>query len=274
MLVREHDGSLWRIQDGEDSDGSNTLRHGPAASRHGWSRGEGRYDLCYPKKELDLVNSFQVAYIDTEGTFRPERIQAIAERFEIGGYISMTEARGTTLLLKSSFLDGQLALDNIVVGRALNSDHRMSRITFQSLKLRSYPPSAEMELINILAAKFAEDPSYRLLIVDSIMALFRVDYSGRGELSERQQKLNQMLSRLTRISEEYNVAVFITNQVQADPGASSMFVRLDTAGLSSRSSWLSLTSLPCANRLEQTRRRSVDTVRKTYVPKLHLSGLY
>ena len=56
------------------------------------------------------------------------------------------------------------------------------------------------------------------------MALFRVDYSGRGELSERQQKLNQMLSRLTRISEEYNVAVFITNQVQADPGASSIFV--------------------------------------------------
>ena len=26
-------------------------------------------------------------------------------------------------------------------------------------------------------------------IVDSIMALFRVDFSGRGELSERQQKV-------------------------------------------------------------------------------------
>jgi meiotic recombination protein DMC1 len=81
-----------------------------------------------------------------------------------------------------------------------------------------------MDLITILAAKFAEDPAYRLLIVDSILALFRVDYSGRGELSERQQKLNQMLSRLTRISEEFNVAVFITNQVQADPGAAAMFV--------------------------------------------------
>jgi meiotic recombination protein DMC1 len=45
------------------------------------------------------------------------------------------------------------------------------------------------------------------------MALFRVDYSGRGELSERQQKLNQMLKRLSGISEEFNVAVFITNQV-------------------------------------------------------------
>ena len=45
------------------------------------------------------------------------------------------------------------------------------------------------------------------------MALFRVDYSGRGELSERQQKLNQMLKRLSGLSEEFNVAVFLTNQV-------------------------------------------------------------
>lgn len=38
-------------------------------------------------------------------------------------------------------------------------------------------------------------------IIDSIMALFRVDFSGRGELAERQQKLAQMLSRLQKISE-------------------------------------------------------------------------
>jgi meiotic recombination protein DMC1 len=53
------------------------------------------------------------------------------------------------------------------------------------------------------------------------MALFRTDFSGRGELSERQQKvhssalsgiprltalqLGQMLSKLTKLSEEYNV---------------------------------------------------------------------
>ncbi len=30
---------------------------------------------------------------------------------------------------------------------------------------------------------------YLVQIVDSIMALFRVDFSGRGELSERQQKV-------------------------------------------------------------------------------------
>lgn len=46
-------------------------------------------------------------------------------------------------------------------------------------------------------------------IIDSIMALFRVDFSGRGELAERQQKLAQMLSRLQKISEgKGNIARF------------------------------------------------------------------
>ena len=62
------------------------------------------------------------------------------------------------------------------------------------------------------------EDQYALLIVDSIMAPFRVDYSGRGELSERQQVLGRVLSRLQKISEQFNVAVFITNQVMADPG--------------------------------------------------------
>jgi meiotic recombination protein DMC1 len=56
------------------------------------------------------------------------------------------------------------------------------------------------------------------------MALFRVDYSGRGELADRQQKLAQMLSRLQKISEEYNVSVFVTNQMTADPGATMRLV--------------------------------------------------
>ncbi|RZF39374.1 hypothetical protein LSTR_LSTR000895 [Laodelphax striatellus] len=45
---------------------------------------------------------------------------------------------------------------------------------------------------------------FAVQIIDSIMALFRVDYSGRGELADRQQRLGQMMSRLQKISEEYN----------------------------------------------------------------------
>uniref|UniRef100_A0A668AX00 Meiotic recombination protein n=1 Tax=Myripristis murdjan TaxID=586833 RepID=A0A668AX00_9TELE len=82
----------------------------------------------------------------------------------------------------------------------------------------------KMELLDFVAAKFHEEGGvFKLLIIDSIMALFRVDFSGRGELAERQQKLAQMLSRLQKISEEYNVAVFVTNQMTADPGAGMTF---------------------------------------------------
>lgn len=122
-------------------------------------------------------------YVDTEGTFRPERIKPIAERFG---------------------LDSGAILDNILVARAYTHEH-------------------QAHLLSLVAAKMAED-QFSLLVVDSITALFRVDFSGRGELAERQQKLGKMMSQLIKIAEEFNVAVYITNQVVADPGGASMFV--------------------------------------------------
>lgn len=44
------------------------------------------------------------------------------------------------------------------------------------------------------------------------MALFRVDFSGRGELSARQQALGQTLSKLMKLAEQFNIAVLLTNQ--------------------------------------------------------------
>ncbi|KAK7122775.1 hypothetical protein R3I94_019774 [Phoxinus phoxinus] len=126
----------------------------------------------------------KVIYIDSENTFRPERLKDIADRFNV---------------------DHEAVLDNVLYARAYTSEH-------------------QMELLDFVAAKFHEEGGvFKLLIIDSIMALFRVDFSGRGELAERQQKLAQMLSRLQKISEEYNVAVFITNQMTADPGAGMTF---------------------------------------------------
>ncbi|KAK6520322.1 Meiotic recombination protein dmc1 [Arthrobotrys conoides] len=104
-------------------------------------------------------------------------------------------------------VDGDACLENILYARAVNSE-------------------VQMELIQKLAEPFASG-EYRLLVIDSIMACFRVDYSGRGELSERQQKLGQMLARLTTMAEEFNIAVYMTNQVQSDPGASALFAGAD-----------------------------------------------
>ena len=61
------------------------------------------------------------------------------------------------------------------------------------LYARAYTSEQPMELLDFVAAKFHEEPNiFKLLIVDSIMALFRVDFSGRGELAERQQQLAQV----------------------------------------------------------------------------------
>lgn len=45
------------------------------------------------------------------------------------------------------------------------------------------------------------------------MACFRVDYCGRGELADRQQKLNQFLSKLTHMAEEFNVCVLMVRSL-------------------------------------------------------------
>ena len=72
-------------------------------------------------------------------------------------------------------------------------------------------------------AKIAEDAEpYRLLIIDSIIGLLRCEFSGRGELAERQQKLAHHLRELVKTAQEFGVAVVLTNQVTADPG--NMFV--------------------------------------------------
>lgn len=143
--------------------------------------------LCVTAQLIETTTGEKgkVAFIDTEGTFRPNRLKEIAVRFG---------------------LDPEEALENVIFARAFNSEH-------------------QFDLLTSIAARFSSEPGkYRLLIVDSIISLFRTDYSGRGELSERQQKLGAMLARITRIAEEYNVAVFITNQMMSDPGASISFV--------------------------------------------------
>jgi DNA repair protein RadA len=128
-----------------------------------------------PKKDGGLDGT--AAYIDTENTFRPERIQ------------QMSSALG---------LDPKETLKNIHVGRAYNSDHQM--------------------LLAEKASELANEYGTKLVVVDSLTAHFRAEYTGRGTLAERQQKLNRLLHILQRrLSDPYNIAVVVTNQVMARP---------------------------------------------------------
>ena len=71
------------------------------------------------------------------------------------------------------------------------------------------------------------DSKFALLIVDSATALYRTDYSGRGELSARQMSLAKFLRHLQRMADEFGIAVVITNQVVAQVDGGAMFAGAD-----------------------------------------------
>jgi DNA repair protein RadA len=64
--------------------------------------------------------------------------------------------------------------------------------------------------------KSIEEYKAKLVIVDSIIALHRAEFTGRGTLADRQQRLI-MLHKLNRLAEVHNIAVVITNQVLSQP---------------------------------------------------------
>src|SRR3989344_4825469 len=106
-----------------------------------------------------------VVYIDTENTFRPERIKQLAEGVD---------------------LDPDEALEHIMVARAFNSDHQMLLT----------------EKVDTLVTE--QGKKVRLVVVDSLTSHFRAEFIGRGTLAERQQKLNRHMHMLSKLASSYN----------------------------------------------------------------------
>lgn len=67
--------------------------------------------------------------------------------------------------------------------------------------VKLYPESVLSTEISIVCDTFVIF-RYALLIVDSATALYRTDYSGRGELSARQMHLARFLRTLLRLADE------------------------------------------------------------------------
>ncbi|CAN0901220.1 DNA repair protein RAD51 homolog, partial [Linum grandiflorum] len=129
-------------------------------------------------------------YIDAEGTFRPQRLLQIADRYG---------------------LNGADVLENVAYARAYNTDHQ-SRLLLEAASMM-------VETRSILWFKYR----FALMIVDSATALYRTDFSGRGELSARQMHLAKFLRSLQKLADEFGVAVVITNQVVAQVDGSAIF---------------------------------------------------
>jgi DNA repair protein RadA len=119
----------------------------------------------------------KAVFIDTEGTFRPERIRQLAARHNA---------------------NPEKVLKNIFVARAFNSDHQIL-------------------LLDKITELIKNGEPIKIIVIDSLTAHFRAEFSGRGQLADRQQKLNKYLHNLMKLAEQHNVAVYVTNQVMANP---------------------------------------------------------
>lgn len=144
--------------------------------------GAGKSQLCHmlcinaqlPPQKGGLGGA--AIYLDTESTFRPERIYEMATARE---------------------LDHHAILNRIYVVKIYNSSH--------------------LELAVKTLGGFIDKFKARLVVVDSIISLHRAEFTGRGNLAERQQRLNALIHRLLRVAEVFNVAMVVTNQVQTQP---------------------------------------------------------
>jgi DNA repair and recombination protein RadA len=207
---REQIGKLsWQVSDVDDLLGggletqSITEVYGEFGSGKSQATHQMAVNVQLPPEHGGLGGS--CIFIDSEDTFRPERIDdmvrglddgiidALLQEYEIDGAPGEDEAMEALL--------GEF-LDKIHVAKAFNSNHQIL------LAEKAKELASELE---------ESDAPLRLLCVDSLTAHFRAEYVGRGELAPRQQKLNKHLHDLMRIGDLYNTAILVTNQVSSNP---------------------------------------------------------
>lgn len=160
-------------------------------------------------------------FIDSEDTFRPTRITEMVRGLDEEVLETLlddldkdytakevqdstvTDADGRTVESPATDL-ADWFLEDIHVAKAFNADHQM--LLTEKAKEQSEELSNDDTKMDI-----------GLLIIDSLTAHFRAEYVGRGELANRQQKLNKHMHDILKVADLHNAAAVVTNQVSANP---------------------------------------------------------
>jgi len=125
------------------------------------------------------------------------------EQGGLGGRVAVIDTEGTFIpervvqIADGRGCDSEEALKGLLVASCYNTDHLV-------ILIDSLP-------------RLVEEQGVKLVVVDSMIGHFRGEYIGRENLAARQQKLGSCLHRLQRLAETSNIAVVVTNQVQATP---------------------------------------------------------
>jgi len=129
----------------------------------------GKTQFCFQCASQVLKLGKKVMFIDTEGTFRPNRIL--------------------------NFLPG---MQNDILRNILTYEARTSE--------------QQIKIIPMIRKKLQKG-ELALVIIDSLTALFRVEYNGEENLARRQQMINRHLRDILSLAIEFDIPILVTNQV-------------------------------------------------------------
>ncbi|CAL4991442.1 unnamed protein product [Urochloa decumbens] len=154
-----------------------------------------------PRKDLLLIKGISEAKVDK---IVEAAVSSALERLScVTLFVLHVSFHWTKVIADRFGLNGADVLENVAYARAYNTDHQ-SRLLLE-------------------AASMMIETRFALMVVDSATALYRTDFSGRGELSARQMHMAKFLRSLQKLADEFGVAVVITNQVVAQVDGSAMF---------------------------------------------------
>lgn len=148
----------------------------------------------------------KVAYIDTEGTLYVFIYMSLTFQADLSALLPLPNVLESTQKLHWTilFLQEPIRMSNKYISSQVHFLHKMTNKIFR------YCSENGRRTFHTFDSRFS-DCIVQVFFSQKNLSV-RVDFSGRGELAERQQKLGQMLSKLMKVAEEFNVAVLITNQ--------------------------------------------------------------
>ncbi len=153
--------------------------------------GAGKSMLAHQLVVAALKEGFtdKAVYVDTEGTFSPALVEAVARRF--GVELEKLE-------------------DSVVV----------------------YQPANVVQLEQIVKYDLPRhiQEGCRLVVIDTITALYRAEFVGREHLAARQQRIHYLIDWLRRHARTFGLTSILTNQVMDVPEVFAAGVKRPVGG--------------------------------------------
>ena len=186
----------------------------------------------------DYGKPVRVVYIDTENSYRPERLYEIVcnrgliktkeqtktqekqgatkeplndEEYEkaMQFVYNIDVSRPRTTALQMLVVAN---LSSMIEGDLCKHCHKRETTNTGEPTHKDHPKAKED--MDLEAHNFQKDKKAGLVILDSITGKFRKEFEGRGTLSDRQVKLTSHVRLLESVVEAKNVVCLVTNQAQ------------------------------------------------------------